>query len=85
MLMNPQNLPAVLREVRERIARAATAAGRSAHSVTLLAVSKAQPPEMVAAAADCGVCEFGESYLGEALPKTHYGRYLLELAEAGAR
>jgi len=67
--MNPQNLPAVLREVRERMARAAAAAGRSAQSVTLLAVGKAQPVELLAAAADCGVTDFGESYLQEALAK----------------
>ena len=67
--MGPQNLPAALREVRERMARAAAAAGRSAQSVTLLAVGKAQPPELLAAAADLGVEHFGESYLQEALEK----------------
>jgi PLP dependent protein len=67
--MNPQNLPAVLQEVRERMAQAAAAAGRSAQSVTLLAVGKAQPVELLAAAADCGVTDFGESYLQEALAK----------------
>jgi PLP dependent protein len=67
--MNPQNLPAVLRQVRARMARAAAAAGRSAQSVTLLAVGKAQPAELLAAAADCGVTDFGESYLQEALAK----------------
>ena len=67
--MDSQNLPAVLHEVRERMARAATAAGRSAQSVTLLAVGKAQPLELLAAAADCGVSDFGESYLQEALAK----------------
>jgi pyridoxal phosphate enzyme (YggS family) len=67
--MNPQNLPAVVQEVRARMARAAAAAGRSAQSVTLLAVGKAQPLELLAAAADCGVTDFGESYLQEALAK----------------
>jgi pyridoxal phosphate enzyme (YggS family) len=67
--MNPQNLPAVLHEVRERLARAAAAAGRSAQSVTLLAVGKGHPAELLAAAADCGVGDFGESYLQEALGK----------------
>lgn len=67
--MNPQNLPAVLLEVRARMAQAAAAAGRSAQSVTLLAVGKAQPLGLLAAAADCGVTDFGESYLQEALPK----------------
>src|SRR5215470_12253760 len=69
MIMNPQNLPAVLLEVRTRMAKAAAAVGRNAHSVTLLAVGKAQPLELLAAAADCGVTDFGESYLQEALPK----------------
>jgi len=55
--------------VQERIAQAAARAGRSAHSVTLLAVTKAQPPEVVRAAADCGLEHFGESYLQEALRK----------------
>jgi PLP dependent protein len=67
--MGPQNLAERLQEVRERIARAAAAAGRNAQSVTLLAVSKAQPAQAVAAAADLGLTDFGESYLNEALGK----------------
>ena len=67
--MSPQNLPVRIRELRERIARAAAAAGRSAHSVTLLAAAKAHPPELLAAAAECGVSDFGESYLQEGLGK----------------
>src|SRR5207244_651839 len=43
MLMSPQNLPARIAAVQERVARAAGAAGRSAHSVTRLALGKAQP------------------------------------------
>lgn len=69
MLRGPQNLPERVRAVQERIAQAAARAGRSAHSVTLLAVTKAQPPEVVRAAADCGLEHFGESYLQEALRK----------------
>src|SRR6202158_1054633 len=69
MLMSPQNLPERIAAVRERVARAAAAAGRNAHSVTLLAVGKAQPPELLAAAAGCGLQHFGESYLQEALAK----------------
>jgi PLP dependent protein len=67
--MGPQNLPVRLAEVRERMAQAAARAGRSAHSVTLLAVSKAQPLQLIAAAADLGVTHFGESYLQEGLQK----------------
>jgi len=69
MLRGPQNLPERVRAVRERMARAAARAGRNAQSVTLLAVTKAQPPDLVRAAADCGLSDFGESYLQEALPK----------------
>ena len=69
MLRGPQNLPERVHLVRERVARAAARAGRSAQSVTLLAVTKAQPPEVVRAAMDCGLEDFGESYLQEALDK----------------
>ena len=51
------------------MAQAAARAGRNAHSVTLLAVTKAQPPAVVRAAADCGLEHFGESYLQEAVGK----------------
>jgi hypothetical protein len=67
--MSPQNLPVRIAEVRERLARAARDAGRTADSVTLLAISKAQPAERVAAAAAAGLKDFGESYLKEALAK----------------
>jgi PLP dependent protein len=67
--MSPQNLSERVHEVLGRVARAATAAGRSAQSVTLLAVSKAQPAAAVRVAADCGLEHFGESYLDEALEK----------------
>jgi PLP dependent protein len=69
MLRGPQNLSERIHAVRERMAQAAERAGRSAQSVTLLGVTKGQPPELVRAAADCGLADFGESYLQEALPK----------------
>ncbi len=67
--MGPQNLPERMRILRERMAGAAARAGRSAHSVTLLAIGKGQAPEYLAAAAACGLEHFGESYLKEALTK----------------
>jgi len=67
--MSPQNLAAALSGVRERIERAAARSGRSAQSVTLLAVGKAQPAQVIAMAADLGLRDFGESYLQEALGK----------------
>jgi PLP dependent protein len=69
MLMSPQNLPERINAVLEQVAQAAVAAGRSARSVTLLAVGKAQPAQTLAAAAGCGLEHFGESYLQEALEK----------------
>ena len=69
MLMSPQNFADRLAAVRERMTRAADRSGRSAQSVTLLAIGKAQPPEMLAMAADLGIGDFGESYLQEALEK----------------
>ena len=67
--MNPQNLLERIRDTRARMAAAAARCGRSVDSVTLLAVSKGQPAEVVAAAAAAGLTEFGESYLQEALAK----------------
>lgn len=52
--------------VRQRIAAACAAAGRDPESVTLVAVSKTQPPEAVRAAADCGLRVFGENRVQEA-------------------
>ncbi len=67
--MSPQNLPARIKAVRKRVAHAAEEAGRNAQSVTLLAIGKAQPVELLTAAAACGLEHFGESYLQEALDK----------------
>jgi PLP dependent protein len=69
MLMAPQNLAPNIATVRERIRRAAAAAGRSVDSVTLLAVSKTHSVDLIRAAAQEGIGHFGESYVQEALPK----------------
>ncbi len=55
--------------MRDRINSAARAAGRNADSVTLLAVGKGQPVNMLRAAAQLGVRDFGESYAQEGLEK----------------
>jgi pyridoxal phosphate enzyme (YggS family) len=67
--MGPQNLPERLREVRDRMEKAALGAGRRVDSITLLGITKGQPAEALHAAARVGVTEFGESYLQEALEK----------------
>ena len=69
MLRVSQNLPERLAHIRQRIATAAARSGRSADSVTLLAVSKAQSAQQMRAAAEAGVRDFGESYVDEALGK----------------
>ena len=69
MLMGPQNLPERLAEVRERMEKAALAAGRRVDCITLLGVTKGQPAAALLAAARAGVRNFGESYLQEALEK----------------
>jgi pyridoxal phosphate enzyme (YggS family) len=58
-----------LQVVRERIARAARAAGRDPISVTLLAVSKSQPVARIEQARAAGHKAFGENYVQEALEK----------------
>jgi len=55
--------------VRARIADACGRAGRDPASVQLIAVSKGQPPEIVAGAAALGLCVFGENKVQEAKAK----------------
>jgi len=56
------NLQAVRRRISEQLQG-------DSRSVTLVAVSKGQPPEAVRAAFQAGLRDFGESYVQEALPK----------------
>jgi pyridoxal phosphate enzyme (YggS family) len=58
-----------LAQIVERVARATTCAGRDRTSVTIVAVSKGQPAEAIAAAHAAGVLNFGENYVQEAVPK----------------
>ena len=58
-----------LNQIRMRIAAACERAGRDPSSVTLMAVSKNQPPERVRAAADLGLRLFGENRVQEAKAK----------------
>jgi len=63
------DLAANLDLIRQRIASACDRAGRDSSSVTLLAVTKSQPPEAVRAAADLGLTLFGENKVQEAKAK----------------
>lgn len=58
-----------LNVVRQRIARAAERAGRDPAGITLVAVSKTQPPEAVRQALAAGVRHLGENYVQEAEAK----------------
>jgi pyridoxal phosphate enzyme (YggS family) len=69
MLTAPQFSPEKLAAVLTRIEAAARRAGRDPGSVRLLAVSKQQPAEAVAGAADAGQREFGENYVREGVAK----------------
>jgi len=65
--MNP--LEANLQAVQARIAAAARRAGRDPAEVTLVAVTKTQPPEVIRAAYDLGLRDFGENRIEEAEEK----------------
>lgn len=58
-----------VRAVRQRIEAACARAGRDPGSVTLVAVTKTQPPEVVCAAAGAGLSLFGENKVQEAKAK----------------
>ncbi|UCG72002.1 MAG: YggS family pyridoxal phosphate-dependent enzyme [Chromatiales bacterium] len=58
-----------LARLRGRIEAAAQAAGRDPAAVRILAVSKRQPAERIAAALAAGIRDLGENYLQEALQK----------------
>ncbi|MEC8848731.1 MAG: YggS family pyridoxal phosphate-dependent enzyme [Pseudomonadota bacterium] len=58
-----------LTDIRHRMARACSAAGRDAADVTLVAVSKTQPADAMRVLAQAGQVAFGENYLQEALTK----------------
>jgi pyridoxal phosphate enzyme (YggS family) len=58
-----------LAEVRRRVADAATASGRTPDSITLIAVGKTFPAEVVAEAVSAGAFDLGENRVQEAVAK----------------
>src|SRR5262245_44954975 len=58
-----------LNEIRRRIAAACEQAGRAPESVSLLAVTKTHPPEVVQEATQLGLTLFGENKVQEAKAK----------------
>lgn len=68
-MMTPEQLQTNIEQVRAAIAQAARRAGRDPADVTLVAVSKTMPVELVQMAYNLGVTDFGENRVQEALPK----------------
>src|SRR6266480_5767257 len=66
---NQERLSANIAYVRSNIAEAAQRSGRSTGEITLVAVSKTVPVELVKIAYNLGVTDFGENRVQEALPK----------------
>ena len=58
-----------LKEVEKNISAACEQAGRNPDEVTLIAVSKTKPIEMLMEAYDAGVRDFGENYVQELVDK----------------
>jgi pyridoxal phosphate enzyme (YggS family) len=67
-------IAANIAELREKIAAAAARAGRSEKDITLVAVSKTMPIELIQAALEAGIQDFGENRVEEAenkIPALH--------------
>ncbi|WP_201580850.1 YggS family pyridoxal phosphate-dependent enzyme [Psychrobacter glacincola] len=67
--IDSQNLIASWQQVSKQMTQACEHAARQADSVTLLAVSKTKPADMIATLAQQGQQHFGENYLQEAIEK----------------
>src|SRR5438876_2270466 len=63
------HMAANIDHVRSIIAEAALRVGRAPEEITLVAVSKTMPVELVQMAYNLGVTDFGENRVQEALPK----------------
>lgn len=59
-----------LKSVQQQVARAAANAGRNTADITLIAVSKTKPVDMISEIYDCGIREFGENKVQEILSKS---------------
>jgi pyridoxal phosphate enzyme (YggS family) len=73
------SLPERLQQVRQRITAAATRCNRSPDEITLVAISKTHPVELLKEAIRLGVTDLGENRVQEAEPK------IMELGRRAAR
>ena len=67
--LTKDHMAANIDHVRSMIAEAALRVGRAPEEITLVAVSKTMPVELVQMAYNLGVTDFGENRVQEALPK----------------
>ena len=67
--MNEYSIKDNIEEVKNNIAAACQEAGRAPEEVTLIAVSKTKPVELLREAYDCGCRDFGENKVQELLDK----------------
>src|SRR4029077_19979827 len=67
-----QQIASNIHSIRERIASAAKRAGRPADEITLMAVTKTQPPENIFAAYQAGIRSFGENRVQEFQAKRNH-------------
>ena len=65
-----------IKRIKSDVAKEALQAGRTAGSISILAVSKKQPINAIEEAWDAGITDFGENYLQEALPKMQALKHL---------
>ncbi|HXX44897.1 MAG TPA: YggS family pyridoxal phosphate-dependent enzyme [Candidatus Acidoferrales bacterium] len=70
--MQTSSIAVNLERVRSRIARACERAGRSHDEITIVAVSKTFPPDLIRAAHDAGLRHFGENRVQEFETKHAY-------------
>jgi hypothetical protein len=73
------NIGQNLQRIKERIAAAAASCGRSPDEITLLAISKTFPVDVISEAIDAGLRQFGENRVQEAESKILHFREILEL------
>ena len=68
MIEKKENIEANITIVKEKIKTAAEKSGRKSEEITLIAVSKRFPAEVIKTAALNGITDIGESRLQEAKP-----------------
>jgi pyridoxal phosphate enzyme (YggS family) len=67
--VSAQGVAEAVANVRARVARAAEKTGRNPAEITIVAITKTFPAEVVIQAVEAGVCELGENRIQEAVPK----------------